>query len=77
MIRRELEVDQELLGVRKAVAVQKIVTDDLIKASAVTHIDCLPNELLVQIILLIKYERESLASVSCSWRAVVIDTPSI
>lgn len=47
---RELELLQELL----AVAAQKVVIDELIKASAVPPINRLPNELLAQIFLLIR-----------------------
>lgn len=73
---RELELLQEFFDVRKAVAAQKTVIDELIKASCVPYIDRLPNELLVQIFLLTN-ERECLASVSRRWRAVIVYTPRI
>lgn len=73
---RELELLQEFFDVRKAVATQKTVIDELIKASCVPYIDRLPNELLVQIFLLTN-ERECLASVSRRWRAVIVYTPRI
>lgn len=75
--RRELELLQEFFDVHKAIEAQKSVIDELIKASAVPCIDRLPNELLARIFLLIKYERKILASVSCRWRAVIMDTPRI
>ncbi|KAI6130652.1 hypothetical protein EDD16DRAFT_1700615 [Pisolithus croceorrhizus] len=75
--RRELELLQEFFDVHKAVEKQKVVIDELIKASTVPCIDRLPNELLAQIFLLIKDERKSLASVSCRWRAVIMATPRI
>ncbi|KAI6151198.1 hypothetical protein BKA82DRAFT_4125002 [Pisolithus tinctorius] len=74
---RESELLQEIVDVRKAVATQKVVIDELIKASAVPFIDRLPNELLIQIFLLIKLERERLARVSRRWRAIVMDIPGI
>ncbi|KAI6009488.1 hypothetical protein F5J12DRAFT_40152 [Pisolithus orientalis] len=74
---RESELLQEIVVVRKAVANQKVVIDELIKASAVPFIDRLPNELLIQIFLLIKLDRERLARVSRRWRAIVIDIPGI
>ncbi|KAI6029840.1 hypothetical protein BKA83DRAFT_4489770 [Pisolithus microcarpus] len=75
--RRELELVEELLDVHKAVAAQKLVIDELIKASTIPLINRLPNELLAQIFLLIRSEREKLVHVSRRWRAVVFDTPSI
>ncbi|KAI6108582.1 hypothetical protein EDD16DRAFT_69060 [Pisolithus croceorrhizus] len=73
----ELELLQDLLDVRKALAAQKVVIDELIKASAVPPINRLPNELLAQIFLLISDERESLATVSRRWRVVIMETPTI
>ncbi|KAI6010648.1 hypothetical protein PISMIDRAFT_680824 [Pisolithus microcarpus 441] len=75
--RRESELVEELLDVHKAVAAQKLVIDELIKASTIPPINLLPNELLAQIFLLIRSEREKLAHVSRRWRAVIFDTPSI
>lgn len=75
--RRELELVEEFLDVHKAVAAQKLVIDELIKASTIPHINRLPSELLAQIFLLIGSEREKLVHVSRRWRAVVFDTPSI
>ncbi|KAI5989580.1 hypothetical protein EDD15DRAFT_2198521 [Pisolithus albus] len=74
---RELELLRELLAIRKAVATQKVVINELIKASAVPPINRLPNELLVQIFLLIGYNAQTLASVSHRWRAVIMGTPCI
>ncbi|KAI6029845.1 hypothetical protein BKA83DRAFT_4223873 [Pisolithus microcarpus] len=74
---RELELLQGLLAVRKAVAAQKVVIDELIKASAVPPINRLPNELLAQIFLLIRGNAQTLASVSHRWRVVIMGTPSI
>ncbi|KAI6161127.1 hypothetical protein EDD17DRAFT_1509352 [Pisolithus thermaeus] len=76
--RRELQLLQELMDVRKALAAQKVVLDELVKASAVPYIDRLPNELLAEIFLLLKDdvdERTILASVSRRWRAVLISIP--
>ncbi|KAI5989588.1 hypothetical protein EDD15DRAFT_2370653 [Pisolithus albus] len=75
--RRESELVEELLDVHKAVVAQKLVIDELIKASAIPPINRLPNELLAQIFLLIRHEREKLACVSRPWRDVIFDTPSI
>ncbi|KAI6130651.1 hypothetical protein EDD16DRAFT_1723219 [Pisolithus croceorrhizus] len=75
--RAELELLQDLLDIRKALAAQKVVIDKLIKASAVPPINRLPNELLAQIFILISDERESLATVSRRWRVVIMETPSI
>ncbi|KAI5989597.1 hypothetical protein EDD15DRAFT_1310075 [Pisolithus albus] len=72
--RRELQLLQELSDVRRALAAQKVMLDKLVKASAVPHIDRLPNELLAEIFLLLIDERTSLVSVSRRWRAVVLDT---
>ncbi|KAI5994351.1 hypothetical protein EDD15DRAFT_2366406 [Pisolithus albus] len=72
--RRELQLLQELSDVRKALAAQKVVLDELVKASAVPYIDRLPNELLVEIFLLLRYERRTLVQVSRRWRAVIFDT---
>ncbi|KAI5989579.1 hypothetical protein EDD15DRAFT_1308174 [Pisolithus albus] len=74
---RELELLQDLLDVRKALAAQTVMIDELVKASAIPPISRLPNELLARIFLLIGDARESLASVSRRWRAVIMDTPSI
>ncbi|KAI5989591.1 hypothetical protein EDD15DRAFT_1309309 [Pisolithus albus] len=74
---RESELVEELLDVHKAVAAQKLVIDELIKASTIPPINRLPNELLEQIFLLIRSEREKLAHVSRRWRDVIFDTPSI
>ncbi|KAI5989587.1 hypothetical protein EDD15DRAFT_2370652 [Pisolithus albus] len=74
---RESELVEELLDVHKAVAAQKLVIDELIKASAIPHINRLPNELFAQIFLLIRLEREKLACVSRRWRDIIFDTPSI
>lgn len=46
---RELELLQELLDARKAIAPQKVVIDELIRTSTVPPIDRLPNELLADI----------------------------
>ncbi|KAI6130640.1 hypothetical protein EDD16DRAFT_1515336 [Pisolithus croceorrhizus] len=67
---------QELLNIRKAVEAQKAVIEELVRARAIPCIDRLPDELLAQIFLLNRFERESLASVSRRWRAVIMDTPS-
>ncbi|KAI6116407.1 hypothetical protein F5141DRAFT_1213011 [Pisolithus sp. B1] len=75
--RRELELLQNLLDVHKAVAAQKVVIDELIKASAVPPINRLPNELLAQTFLLIRDQKQSLGSVSRRWRVVIMDTPTI
>ncbi|KAI6116400.1 hypothetical protein F5141DRAFT_1267780 [Pisolithus sp. B1] len=75
--RREWELVKELLDVHKAVTAQKLVIDELIKASTIPHVNRLPNELLAQLFLLLSHERESLASVSRRWRVVIMDTPSI
>ncbi|KAI6002526.1 hypothetical protein EDC04DRAFT_2972440 [Pisolithus marmoratus] len=75
--RRELELLQELLDVQKAVAAQKALINELIKASTPPPFDHLPNELLAQIFLIIGYDRDILAHVSRHWRAVIMDTPSI
>ncbi|KIK22067.1 hypothetical protein PISMIDRAFT_530427 [Pisolithus microcarpus 441] len=72
--RRELQLLQELSDVRKALAAQKVVLDELVEASAVPYIDRLPNELLAEIFLLLRDERRSLVSVSRRWRAVIFDT---
>ncbi|KAI6000322.1 hypothetical protein F5J12DRAFT_255389 [Pisolithus orientalis] len=73
----ELELLQELLDARKAIAPQKVVIDELIRTSTVPPIDRLPNELLAQIFLLLGHTLENLARVSRRWRAVIVDTPSI
>ncbi|KAI6130646.1 hypothetical protein EDD16DRAFT_1019729 [Pisolithus croceorrhizus] len=80
--RRESELVQELVDMRKAVAAQKVVVDELVvviddlaKASATQHIERLPNELLAEAFLYIKDEWHNLVSVSRRWRAVIIDTP--
>ncbi|KAI5995048.1 hypothetical protein EDD15DRAFT_2365955 [Pisolithus albus] len=75
--RRESELVEELLDVHKAVAAQKLVIDELIKASTIPPINRLPNELLAQIFLLIRHEREKLACVSRRWRDLIFDTSSI
>ncbi|KAI6116403.1 hypothetical protein F5141DRAFT_663267 [Pisolithus sp. B1] len=72
---RESELVQELMGVRKAVAAQKVVIDELVKARAIQHIERLPNELLAEIFLYIRGDRPNLVSVSRRWRAVIINTP--
>ncbi|KAI5994474.1 hypothetical protein EDD15DRAFT_797800 [Pisolithus albus] len=72
--RRELQLLQELSDVRKALAAQKVVLDELVKASAVPYIDRLPNELLAEIFLLCTDERRNLLMVSRRWRAVIFDT---
>ncbi|KAI5985470.1 hypothetical protein EDD15DRAFT_2364378 [Pisolithus albus] len=72
--RRELQLLQELSDVRKALAAQRVVLDELVKASAVPYIDRVPNELLAEIFLLLRDERKSLVSVSRRWRTVVFDT---
>ncbi|KAI6117298.1 hypothetical protein EDD16DRAFT_1016699 [Pisolithus croceorrhizus] len=77
---REMQLLQELMDVRKALAAQKVLLDELVKTSAVPYIDRLPNELLAEIFLLLKDdvdERTSLASVSRRWRAVLISIPSM
>ncbi|KAI6130648.1 hypothetical protein EDD16DRAFT_1891673 [Pisolithus croceorrhizus] len=74
---RESELVKELTDMRKAVAAQKVVIDELVKASAVQHIDCLPSNLLAETFLYIKDEWHILVSVSRRWRAVIIDTPGI
>ncbi|KAI6148821.1 hypothetical protein BKA82DRAFT_996940 [Pisolithus tinctorius] len=74
---RELELVQELSDVRKDVAAQKVAIEVLIKSRAVPYINRLPNELLAQIFLLIKYRRASLADVLRRWQAVIMDTPGI
>lgn len=51
--------------------------DELVKASAISYIGRLPNELLARIFLLARYERTSLGSVSRRWRSVLISSPSI
>ncbi|KAI6033505.1 hypothetical protein PISMIDRAFT_16618 [Pisolithus microcarpus 441] len=71
---REVQLLQELSDVRKALAAQGVVLDELVKASAVPYMDRLPNELLAEIFLLIRDERRSLVSVSRRWRAVIFDT---
>ncbi|KAI5994372.1 hypothetical protein EDD15DRAFT_2529637 [Pisolithus albus] len=58
--RRELQLLQELSDVRKALAAQKVMLDELVEASAIPYIDCLPNELLAEIFLLLRYERRML-----------------
>ncbi|KAI6116398.1 hypothetical protein F5141DRAFT_1213002 [Pisolithus sp. B1] len=73
---RESGLLQELLNIRKAVEAQKAVIEELVRARAIPCIDRLPDELLAQIFLLNRFERESLASVSRRWRAVIMDTPS-
>ncbi|KAI6116397.1 hypothetical protein F5141DRAFT_663054 [Pisolithus sp. B1] len=83
---RESELLRELSDIRKAVEAQEAVIAELVKARAVPCIDRLPNELLAQIFLLTvttlrtthlsRIERTRLASVSCRWRAVILDTPS-
>ncbi|KAI6002537.1 hypothetical protein EDC04DRAFT_1043796 [Pisolithus marmoratus] len=75
--RKELELLQELLDVQKAVAAQKVLINELIKTSTPPPFDRLPNELLAQIFLIIRYQRDILARVSRRWRAVIMGTPSI
>ncbi|KAI6044328.1 hypothetical protein EDC04DRAFT_3138028 [Pisolithus marmoratus] len=75
--RRELELLQELLDVRKALAAQKVLIDELVKASTPPPFDRLPNELLVQIFLFVGLHWPCLAYVSRRWNAVIMDTPSI
>ncbi|KAI6116408.1 hypothetical protein F5141DRAFT_1103076 [Pisolithus sp. B1] len=70
--RVELELLQDLLDVRKALAAQKVVIDKLIKASAVPPINRLPNELLAQIFLFISDERESLATTPSIWSEIYL-----
>ncbi|KAI5996934.1 hypothetical protein EDD15DRAFT_384025 [Pisolithus albus] len=72
--RKELQLLQELSDVRKALAAQRVVLDELVKASAVPYIDRLPNELLAEIFFLLRDERKSLVSVSRRWRAIIFDT---
>lgn len=74
---RRLEFFQGLFDVRKAVAAEDVVTNQQIRNCTVLPIDRLPNELLSEIFLLIKHKRESLASVSRHWRAVIINTANI
>ncbi|KAI6148831.1 hypothetical protein BKA82DRAFT_8036 [Pisolithus tinctorius] len=67
--RRELELVQELLNVRKAVAAQKVVIDQLVESNVVPYIDRLPNELLAQMfIFLLSGDQRRWQKCSClSW----------
>ncbi|KAI6021121.1 hypothetical protein EDC04DRAFT_385421 [Pisolithus marmoratus] len=71
---RGLAFLRKVFDTRKAVAAREAVID---QTHAVSLIDRLPNELLIQIFLLIRDERQILASVSSRLRAVVIGTPRI